>query len=78
MTATLRPVATASPKPLALPSEPYAVSVKAAMTLSGLGSTTMFKLIKNGKLASVRVEGKRLILLSSLKRLLGISTDVAA
>jgi excisionase family DNA binding protein len=50
--------------------KPLAVSVKTACKLVGVGSTTMWALIKAGRVKSVSVGRRRLILFSSLESLL--------
>jgi hypothetical protein len=52
--------------------EPLTVPVSKACQLSGLGATTMWKFIRDGRLESVRVAGikRTLITYESLKRLL--------
>ncbi len=52
--------------------EPIAVHVKGAMRLSGLGTTKLYELIREKKLESVKIDGRRLILYRSLKRLFGV------
>jgi hypothetical protein len=66
----MRQSGTAAAKP-----EPLTITVQRAKDLSGLGSTTIFALLKEGKLRSVKVEGRRLILFASLKALLGASVE---
>jgi excisionase family DNA binding protein len=55
--------------------EPIAVTVPQARRLSGLGYTTIWRLIREGTLATVRIGRRRLVLFDSLRRLL--SPDVA-
>jgi excisionase family DNA binding protein len=50
--------------------KPLAVTVAVARSLSGLGNTTIWALIKSGKLESVRVRRRRLIIYRSLEKLL--------
>jgi excisionase family DNA binding protein len=50
--------------------KPICVTVSAAIQLSGLGRTTIYELMQNGTLSSVRIGAKRLIHLSSLEALL--------
>lgn len=52
------------------PSPPLAYRVNDAARAVGLGRTKIYALIKTGKLASVLVGGRRLILADSLKALL--------
>jgi len=49
---------------------PLAVTLATARQISGLGYTTIWKLIGNGTLATVRVGRRRLIAYESLRRLL--------
>lgn len=49
---------------------PLTVSVERARQLSGLGNTTLWLLIKKGRLQVVRIGGRTLISMSSLERLL--------
>lgn len=51
-------------------SDPLTISIKRAIELSGLGLTTIYKLIKDGTLETVSVTSRRLILYASLKVLL--------
>ena len=50
--------------------KPLTVTVAMARSLSGLGNTTIWALIKSGKLESVRVRRRRLIVYRSLEQLL--------
>jgi len=50
--------------------KPLTVTVAMAREISGLGATTIWALIKSGKLESVRVCRRRLIVYQSLERLL--------
>jgi excisionase family DNA binding protein len=56
---------------------PLAVSVKMACKLVGVGNTTMWALIKNGRVKTVRIGRRRLIIYTSLERLL-ILEDTAS
>ena len=51
--------------------EPLAYRVNDACRALGLGRTTIYKLIGDGKLRSVTVAGRTLIPASELRRLLG-------
>jgi hypothetical protein len=44
--------------------------MKDAEHVSGLGSTKIGELVKNGRLESVLIDGRRLVVYQSLKRLL--------
>ena len=50
--------------------KPLTVTVARARKISGLGNTTIWALIKSGKLESVRVHRRRLIVYRSLEKLL--------
>jgi excisionase family DNA binding protein len=54
---------------------PLAITVSTARKLTGLGNTTIWALIKNGKLKSVCVGRRRLITYASLEALLSPPTD---
>lgn len=49
---------------------PFTVSVEEASRLSGLGKTTLYKLMAADALHSTKVAGRRLVHLDSLKALL--------
>ena len=49
--------------------KPLTVSVKTARQITGLGNTTIYQLIGDGTLESVKVHNKRLIVFASLERL---------
>ena len=46
------------------------VTVAAAVKMTGLGRTTIFELLKAGRLRSAKIGSRRLILVSSLRELL--------
>ena len=48
-------------------------SVKEATELTGLGKTTLYALLADGKITSVRIGTKRLIHVDSLRKLLGLA-----
>lgn len=50
--------------------EPYSVTVKQAREMTGLGNTTVYALIKDGRLKSVKLGKRTLILTDSIKALL--------
>jgi excisionase family DNA binding protein len=50
--------------------DPLTVTVQEARRLSGLGKTTVFKLIGEGRLRVVKVRGRTLVRYDSLKNLL--------
>jgi len=55
---------------------PIAVTIPMTRKLSGLGNTTIWKLIAEKKLDTVRVEKRRLVLYDSLERLLTPAAEV--
>jgi excisionase family DNA binding protein len=56
-------------KPWDYDKEPLAVSPKRAARLLGVGLTTFYKLLNEGKIASTLHHGRRLVNYSSLRRL---------
>jgi hypothetical protein len=56
--------------------KPITVTVAMARKLSGLGNTTLWALIKVGKLKTVRVGRRRLVVVDSLEALLTPGQDV--
>jgi len=54
---------------------PIAISVADAVRLSGLGRTTIWSLIKNNRLQTIRIGRRTLVLLSSLESLLSAHTS---
>lgn len=50
--------------------EPTTISIKETKKESGLSHTTVYKLIKEGKLQTVKVGRRHLVVYASLKRLL--------
>ena len=50
--------------------KPITVTIPTTRQISGLGNTTVWKLIAEKKLATVRVGKRRLVLYDSLERLL--------
>jgi hypothetical protein len=52
--------------------EPLVVSPRRASQLAGLGITSLYKAINDGRLQSTVVHGRRLITLKSLKKLVGV------
>ena len=59
---------------LALPLEPLTVTVKETERLTGLGTTTIYKLIGAKELQTVKIGARTLIVYSSIKKLLGLSS----
>lgn len=51
--------------------DPVTCSVKDAIRISGLGTTTLYALMKNGTIDSFTIGRKRLIKVKSLLKLLG-------
>jgi hypothetical protein len=58
--------------------EPLTVSIADAKLLTGLGHTTVFKLINEKKLETVKVGSRTLVVFKSLKALLQLETGQAA
>jgi excisionase family DNA binding protein len=56
-------------------SKPLTVTVGTACTLTGLGPTKVWALIKEGRLEAVRLDGRTLIKFPSLERLLSPAQD---
>jgi excisionase family DNA binding protein len=54
------------------PLEPLALTVKRTCEVGGFGPTTVYALIKAGKLETTQVGRRRLVKYKSLKTLLGI------
>jgi hypothetical protein len=50
--------------------EPMTCTVKDASRISGLGVSTIWKLVAEGKLDTVRVYNRRLVVLASLRQVL--------
>jgi excisionase family DNA binding protein len=53
-----------------LQSAPLAVSVKKACELIDVGQTTMWAMIRDGRVSSIKIGKKRLIIYKSLEQLL--------
>jgi len=53
------------------PEPPLTLSVREAVRVTGLGKTTLFKLIDTGKLRRVKVGKRTLIPFADLKKLVG-------
>lgn len=58
--------------------EPLTTTIAGAIEMSGIGRTTIYRLIKSGELKSVAVGRRRLIVVASLRALLGIAGEPAA
>ena len=58
-----------------MPDDPeiLAYSISEVVKITGLGRTTVHKLIKDGRLQTTTVGRRRLVLASSLRKLLGIT-----
>ena len=56
-----------------LPLEPLTVTVKETERITGLGTTTIYKLIGDKKLETTKIGTRTLIVYSSIKKLLGLS-----
>ncbi|MEQ1711446.1 MAG: helix-turn-helix domain-containing protein [Hyphomicrobium sp.] len=52
------------------PSQPISMTISAAVRYSGLGKTSLYRLIGEGKLEAVKVMGRRLVLRASLDALI--------
>ena len=50
--------------------EPITVSVAQARTMSGLGNSTIYELLRAGKIRSTQIGGRRLVFVDSLRALL--------
>lgn len=50
--------------------EPLTVTVQGARNITGLGNTTIYELLKNGELKSIKIGRRRLILYSSIAALI--------
>jgi excisionase family DNA binding protein len=57
--------------------KPIAVTISTARNISGLGNSTIWKLISQGQLATVSVGRRRLIIYDSLQKLLSPKADGA-
>jgi excisionase family DNA binding protein len=59
--------------------DPLTVGIQEACRLSGLGETTMYKLIREGQLRTVKVRRRTLVSYPSLKNLLeSLNVDTVA
>jgi excisionase family DNA binding protein len=58
--------------------KPLGDPVKTACRLVGVGNTTMWALIKAGRVKSVRVGRRRVVIFSSLESLLNSDAEVAS
>jgi excisionase family DNA binding protein len=56
--------------------KPISVTVKTAREITGLGNTTIYELIKQGKLKTVAVGRRRLIIYTSLESLIDAENAV--
>lgn len=66
-----------TPCPYVTDAKPISVTVRAARDLTGLGNTTLWKLIGDGTLATVRVGRRRLILFKSIEKLIEPTSEGA-
>ncbi len=57
------------------PEEKLAFRVNEAVAVSGLSRSTIYELLKAGKLRAVKIGGRRLILRESLQALLEVNAD---
>ncbi|QTD57288.1 helix-turn-helix domain-containing protein [Parasphingorhabdus cellanae] len=60
---------------LKLPLEPISVRIPVAVQLTGIGRSKLYELIAGGQLETVKIGASRLILVSSLKKLIRRSTE---
>jgi excisionase family DNA binding protein len=51
--------------------KPVTITVQCAQAITGLGHTTIYELLKSGRLKSTTVGGRRLIFFDSIEELLG-------
>jgi hypothetical protein len=58
--------------------KPLAVSVKLACKLIGVGNTKMWELIKAGRVNTVSIGRRRLVLYASLESLLALTDEAAS
>ena len=58
--------------------EPLTTTIAGAIKLSGIGRTTIYRLIKSGELQSTIVGRRRLVVVASLRDLLGVPGNSAA
>lgn len=61
---------TGSPHRVQEGAQPLAVTVKTACKLVGVGNTTMWALIKQGRVKTARIGRRRLVIYASLEALL--------
>jgi excisionase family DNA binding protein len=55
--------------------KPLAVTVKNACHLMGIGNTKAYELFKEGKLQTVTIGRRRLVVFASIEKLMGIEAD---
>jgi excisionase family DNA binding protein len=55
--------------------KPISVTVPVTRQVTGLGNTKIWELIKEGKLRTVRVGGRVLVIYRSIEELLGIASS---
>jgi excisionase family DNA binding protein len=58
--------------------KPLAVTVKTACQLMGVGNTTMWALIKDDRVKTVRIGRRRLVIYASLETLLVLEAGAAS
>lgn len=51
--------------------EPITISIRAACQAVGVGVTTLYQLINDGRLETVTIGQRRLVKVSSIRRLIG-------
>jgi excisionase family DNA binding protein len=64
-----------TPLPQVSPHEKLAYQINEAVQVSGLGRTTLYELIKSGKIRTMKAAGRRLILRSDLEAFLVACRD---
>ena len=55
--------------------KPLTVTIKRAREITGLGNTTLWKLIKDGQLKTISVGRRRLLVFSSLEAMVNVSSS---
>ena len=50
--------------------KPLTITISVAVALSGLGKTKFYELMRDGRIKTTNVDGKRLVIYSSLEALL--------
>ena len=67
------------PRPLTgLADRPLMVSVKVACRLIGVGNTTLWSMIKDGRLKTIKIGRRRLVVYASIEALLPADSEADA